>query len=130
MQTPNTLAFVRFTAPGFHCWIDAPEDRAYLRALHRHLFHIEVRLELFHDERDVEYHNLLDYARSCFDEENHGGKSCETMARALADMIGAKWPGRWLQVLVDEDGECGAIITQTPPSVRRRRLRKESRTSQ
>ncbi len=105
------LAVVRFTREGWHSWPDAPESRAYLASLHRHLFHVEVQLEVFHAEREVEYHDLLDFCKEHFHGGDRGGVSCETMAKGLAQRITARFPERWGQVSVFEDNEVGAVYS-------------------
>lgn len=74
---------VRFVAEGWHCWPAAPEHRSYLASRHRHLFHVEVRLPVVHEEREVEFHDLLDAAKVDFGSGEFGAASCETLARDL-----------------------------------------------
>ena len=62
LPNPATIR-VRFSEPGFHCWPQAPERRAYLRNPHRHLFYVTVACIVSHDEREIEFHDLLDEAR-------------------------------------------------------------------
>ena len=106
----NTFAVVRFTAEGRHEWPSATPKREYLSYPHRHIFHIEVRLEVFHDERDVEYHDLLDFCRERFPGGDMGTMSCETMGRQLARSVADFYPGRAVEVYCFEDGEVGAIV--------------------
>lgn len=105
--------FVRFTEEGFHCWPQAPEHRAYLRERHRHLFHVDVETRVLHDEREIEFHDLLSEARALFRGRliygDETGASCETMARALAQELAALHD-RMVTVTVSEDGECGARV--------------------
>lgn len=102
---------VRFTAPGFHSWPDAPDHRAYLRASHRHLFHVELTTPVEHRERQIEFHDLMDEAMSLFEVGFHGSDSCETMAAGLAKSISERYDGRPVTVSVFEDGEAGATAT-------------------
>lgn len=106
----QTLAVVRFQKQGFHRWIDATDDRLYLENRHRHLFHVEVKLELFGDDREVEFHDLLDFCQENFPGGELGEQSCEQMAIALAANIRERWSGRAIVVGVYEDGEVGAQI--------------------
>lgn len=105
-----TTIIVRFTAPGFHRWKDAPPHRAYLGERHRHLFHVEARLTVKHDDREVEFHDLLDFCRDAFVLLTDW--SCEKAARELRDAIREKWPNRKCSVSVFEDGECGALVEE------------------
>lgn len=110
--------FVRFEREGFHRWPAAPDHRAYLRARHRHIFHIEVRMPAaVNDDREVEYHDLLDDARRTWgsDRSDLGMMSCETLAAALARSLSLLY-GRPTTVSVSEDGECGATVSVGEPA--------------
>lgn len=111
MGNERMLALVKFTREGFHHWPDAPLARGYLGTDHRHLFYVEVRLEVHHDEREVEYHDLLDLCKCYFPGGKSGGQSCETMARTLAENIATTFPGRLVEVSILEDNEVGAVFT-------------------
>lgn len=105
------ILFVTFTAPGWHCWPSAPEHRAYLAFSHRHLFHVKVRLEVSHEEREIEFHDLLEFAKTSFGEGDFGAASCETLARKLAQQVAETFDRPWVEVTVSEDGEAGATVT-------------------
>jgi hypothetical protein len=107
----STEVLVRFTREGFHQWADAPPHRAYLAHRHRHLFFVEVMVEVRRDDREIEFHDLLDYCRSLFPGGDLGGASCEQVARALWEAITQRYPGRRVTVGVFEDGEVGARVT-------------------
>lgn len=87
-------------------------DSSYLQFEHRHLFYVKINLEVFQDDRCVEYHMLLRWAESLYDGGmlNFDNQSCEMIARALGEKVRAEYPGRWCAVEVSEDGECGSII--------------------
>lgn len=108
------LAVVRFTKEGFHCWPSAPLSRAYLRDSHRHLFFVEAQIEVHHNEREIEFHDFLDFCRGQFQGGDMGAKSCETMASELLQQITRQWPGRFVEVSIFEDGEVGAIVQSSP----------------
>jgi hypothetical protein len=100
---------------GMHAWPNAPEHRAYLRNLHRHLFHVRVGVDVKHDDREVEFHDLLfqlgtDIA--ALDVKNLG--SCEQIAAELAERMSLRHPKRRVEVDVSEDGECGANVVYVP----------------
>lgn len=114
MADERRWVVVRHAVPGFHRWEHAPENRAYLRATHRHVFHVEVRVEVTHDNRDIEFHDLLDAVADSLP-RNHdwGGRSCETLARIVAERVRALMQlpeHRPVRVSVFEDNEVGAII--------------------
>lgn len=112
--------YVTFQRKGIHLYPqakDAPElqDVAYLGYPHRHLFKFKVTIEVFHDDREIEFHQFLNYLEGLYDagtiELNH--KSCEMIAEELRLQVWRKFPGRALSIEVSEDGECGAIIEWT-----------------
>jgi hypothetical protein len=113
LNTPRTksVAVVRLQVPGFHCWPGATGDRAYLAQRHRHLFHVEVKIETFHGDRELEFHDLLDFCREHFPGGELSGRSCEHMAEELLGAIAQKYPNRAVSVGVFEDGEVGAEVT-------------------
>jgi hypothetical protein len=119
-MTEFATIFVRFTCPGFHNWTGAPEHRAYLADKHRHLFHVEVRMKVAHDDREVEFHDVRDEAHSMFVCLSEGGdatpdfqsRSCEMLARELGRQL-AELYRRPVTVIVSEDGEFGAQIEAT-----------------
>lgn len=105
-------AAVSFRVQGFHRWDGAPEHRAYLRSTHRHLFHVSVRVRVSHDDRQIEFHDLL---AGCQDEFRRivaaaEGKSCEMMARELLSHIYHVWMVDEARVTVSEDGETAATV--------------------
>ena len=113
-MTSSTI-FVRFQVPGFHHWPEPTPQRAYLGQRHRHLFHVEVRTKVEHDDREVEFHDLLDFARSEFPGGELGAQSCEMMARSLGNKIARRF-GRAVEVTVSEDGEVGAAVFTPLPA--------------
>lgn len=106
--------WVKFQRKGYHFYPNAPEEVAYLRDRHRHLFQFKVKIEVFHDDREIEFHMFQNELESWYDngtlELNH--KSCEMLADDLAERIGTRFRDatdfRKLVVEVSEDGECGA----------------------
>lgn len=106
---------VTFSHAGFHLWKDAPSHRSYLKSIHRHLFEVTVSTFVEHDDREIEYHDLIDQAREIFEAgfKNFfsSGRSCEHMARELADCLSDRRGGRWFEVSVWEDGECGSTVS-------------------
>jgi hypothetical protein len=103
-------AVIRFSVPGFHNWPGASGVRAYLADRHRHLFLVEVELQVFHEEREVEFHDLLDFCKTAFPGGDMEGQSCETMATGLYKEVAGQYPDRRLVVSVFEDGEVGAKV--------------------
>jgi hypothetical protein len=116
----DTTVWVTHSFVGWHHWPGAPAERRYLADPHRHRFGVRAEITVGHDDRDVEFHDLLDVVASACDflgpravgkVGNHlGPMSCEMMARDVLAAIGARWPGRRVAVTVDEDGEAGATV--------------------
>ena len=78
----------------------------FLRHPHRHIFHIELRKEVTHADRDVEIIKLKREIKDYLGEEpiNFQGRSCEMIADDLMDRFEASY------VKVLEDGENGALV--------------------
>lgn len=108
----TAYAEISFREAGLHRWKDAPERRAYLRDLHRHCFHVSVRVKVDHDDRQVEFHDLLDGCQAEFRRivAEADGSSCETMARRLLSYVYSVWGVEEARVSVAEDGEVAGIV--------------------
>ena len=89
-------------------WLDV----SFLATPHRHIFHFRVEMEVFHDDRDVEFIQ----AKRIMERWLKDGtlqldyKSCEMMARDLHQKCNATWPARDYVIEVSEDGENGCRI--------------------
>lgn len=46
---------VSFQFEGFHSWPQAPDEVAFLRDRHRHIFHVRAKKRVQHEDRDVEF---------------------------------------------------------------------------
>ena len=105
---------------GMHQWAGAPEGHPHehLRNMHRHVFHVTVRIQQFHDDRDVEYLYALDKLDAFIGESYPTwplGKSCEMMAQWILDYCSSQWgEDRAYVVKVTEDGENGAVLCARP----------------
>lgn len=101
--------WVTFQREGIHMYPDAPEGVEFLRNPHRHIFHFRVELEVFHDDRDVEFILFkreleAQYAEGIMQLDY---KSCEMIAEELYEYISEEYPGRDIVINVSEDGENG-----------------------
>ena len=95
------------------------DDVSFLGFPHRHKFYFKVWIEVFHNDRDIEFiqfQRWLDRRYSSVEKGLDGDvlqldyKSCEMIADDLAGVIQAKYPGRWLKISVAEDNEKGCEI--------------------
>ena len=99
--------YVKFTFEGLHKWKDAPENTSFLRNLHRHIFHVVVKVQVFENDREIEFYELLKYCKSIFTLDELA--SCESMAQMLGYKITQRYPDRRVIVDISEDNENGAI---------------------
>lgn len=100
---------------GYHQWPAAPETRAYLRDRHRHRFGVRVEVDARGDNRELEFHDVLDrveYVIDGLDRDDLG--SCEQIADAIATACAARWEKRRVEAQVSEDDECGATVCLLP----------------
>ncbi len=104
---------VRVALQGWHRWPDAAPPRDYLASLHRHMFHLTATVQVFHDDRDVEFHDLREVLTRWWGDEHaqHDRGSCEAIAvelhHFLTAYLGAQ---RGIVVSVGEDGEAWATV--------------------
>jgi hypothetical protein len=109
--------WVTFQRAGFHRYPAASEDPklsdvSYLGSRHRHLFKFRVEIEIFHNDRELEFHQVLNYCESLY-KDNHleiDYKSVEMLADDLYLQLANRYPGRYIAIEVSEDGECGCRI--------------------
>ena len=114
--------FVRFQKEGIHKYPAAATDPSlatgdeydvsFLATPHRHIFHFEVTIEVFHNDRDIEF---IQFKRWLENQYSQGilaldYKSCEMISDDLYDVIATRYPHRNVVIQVSEDNENGATI--------------------
>ena len=114
--------FVRFQKEGIHKYPAAATDPAlatgdeydvsFLATPHRHIFHFEVTIEVFHNDRDIEF---IQFKRWLENQYSQGilaldYKSCEMISDDLYEVIATRYPNRNIKIKVSEDDENGALI--------------------
>lgn len=106
-----TLIYVKFQREGIHYYPNAPEGVEFLRYPHRHMFHFNVAIQVFEDDREIEFILFKRWLESLYGDQilDLDYKSCEMIADELAQKINDKYPGRYMQIDVSEDGENGAV---------------------
>jgi len=94
-----------------HRYPEAPEEVSFLRNEHRHLFFFRTYIQIFGDNRDIEFIMFKRYVQSILDDldVNQGMFSCEMISNFLHGLISEKFPGRHIKIEVSEDGENGAL---------------------
>lgn len=118
LPATTTVVEVSFREEGWHCWPGAPDRRRYLRDRHRHIFHINVAVLVDHQDRMIEFHDLIDWARNAWHQHivrgpergDMGTQSCEQMAQALGDVLILSMKVPVAYVSVAEDGEVTSIV--------------------
>ena len=101
--------WVTFRKEGIHKYPDAPEGVTFLKFPHRHIFHFKVKLEVFHDDREVEFILFKRELEALYDDETLqlNNMSCEMISDTLAEYIRTNYPNRDFVIEVSEDGENG-----------------------
>ena len=114
--------FVRFQKEGIHKYPAAATDPnlatgdeydvSFLATPHRHIFHFEVTIEVFHNDRDIEF---IQFKRWLENQYSQGilaldYKSCEMISDDLYEVIATRYPDRNIIIRVSEDDENGALI--------------------
>ena len=114
--------FVRFQKEGIHKYPAAATDPAlatgdeydvsFLATPHRHIFHFNVAIEVFHNDRDIEFIQFKRWLENLYKggtlELNY--KSCEMISDDLYEQIATRYPDRNIEITVSEDNENGATI--------------------
>lgn len=120
----KTFIFVTTQFEDVHCYLDAPEEVAFLRTPHRHMFHVKATIEVTHLDRELEFiivkRDLEKMCQKVKEALKPEAKSCERIASWLARAIATKhsWITdklgvervREITVEVSEDGENGSIF--------------------
>ena len=126
MKKGKSMIWVTFQKEGIHKYpaaLDDPKlatgdeyDVSFLGYPHRHIFHFRVCIEVFHDDRDIEFIQFKRWLEKLYSNDKSSGvlildyKSCEMICDELAETISQKYPNRKLEITVSEDGENGATI--------------------
>jgi hypothetical protein len=110
------MIWVTFQKEGVHKYPAALTDPnladvQFLGYDHRHMFKFKVWIEVFHDDRDLEFIQFKRWLESLYGtgtlELDY--KSCEMISDDLYGQITNKYPGRHITIEVSEDGENGSF---------------------
>lgn len=116
------IIWVTFQREGIHKYPGADTDPmlatgdeydvSFLGYPHRHIFHFKVGIQVFHNDRDIEFIQFKRWIENSFKNEilqlDH--KSCEMISDELYEYIATRYPDRDIEITVSEDGENGATI--------------------
>jgi hypothetical protein len=94
-------------------------DVSFLASPHRHIFHFRVSIDVFHNDRDIEFIQFKRWLENLYSTTNNSNgaileldwKSCEMIADDLYIQIADRYPGRAVVIEVSEDGENGCSIS-------------------
>ena len=120
LKKGKSMIWVTFQREGIHKYpaaLDDPKlktgdeyDVSFLGYPHRHIFHFKVAIEVFHDDRDIEFIQFKRWLLNLYKEGTIQSdfKSCEMMSDDLYVAIAKRYPGRKIEIDVSEDGENGS----------------------
>ena len=128
MEKAKRKIWVTFQKEGIHCYPAAATDPklntageydvSFLANPHRHIFHFRVWIDVFHNDRDIEFIQFKRWLKNLY--SNNGivsnpvlelnYKSCEMIADDLYIQIAQRYPERAVTIEVSEDGENGCTI--------------------
>ena len=118
MQQAQRQIWITFRKEGIHKYPAAAEDPrladvSFLANEHRHIFHFRVSIDVFHNDRDIEFIQFKRWCEGLYSTDTLilDYKSCEMIADDLYVQIGSKYPNRNVTIEVSEDGENGCAIT-------------------
>ena len=114
--------WVTFQKEGVHCYPAAATDPqlatgdeydvSFLGTPHRHIFHFKVHIDVFHNDRDIEFIQFKRWLENLYKDSILAldYKSCEMIADDLYIQIASRYPNRAVWIDVAEDGENGCLI--------------------
>jgi len=135
LHKSKRMIWVTFQKEGIHKYpaaLDDPklatgdwDDVSFLGYPHRHMFHFRVSIEVFHDDREIEFIQFSRWLQRLYsvgtdEEDSEAGhtvlaldyKSCEMIADDLFLEIRKRYgSNREVHIEVSEDGENGCVVT-------------------
>ena len=132
VEKAERKVWVQFQKEGIHKYPAALTDPAlatgdeydvsFLGHPHRHIFHFRVWIDVFHNDRDVEFIQFKRWLENLFRTGHTGNnnttdsvlsldyKSCEMIADDIYIQIAQRYPDRAVWIEVSEDNENGCLI--------------------
>ena len=121
-EQAKRMIWVTFQREGIHKYPGADTDPklatgdeydvSFLGYPHRHIFHFKVAIQVFHNDRDIEFIQFKRWLENSFKSGvmQLDYKSCEMISDDLYNYIASRYPNRDIEITVSEDGENGATI--------------------
>jgi hypothetical protein len=124
IKSAQKKVWVTFSKEGIHCFPAAATDPklntgdeydvSFLASPHRHIFHFRVCIDVYHDDRELEFIQFKRWLENLYASSSGvlelNYKSCEMIADDLYTQIAAKYPNRDVWIEVSEDGENGCYV--------------------
>jgi len=123
VKKARRMIWITFAFEGIHKYLeagrsrglaDADMDVSFLAYPHRHMFHFRVGIEVFHNDRDIEF---IQFKRFCERQFTTGSdcvelnnSSVEMLADSLYEKVAIRHPDRDVEIEVSEDQENGCRI--------------------
>jgi hypothetical protein len=87
-------------------------DVSFLGVPHRHIFHFQVWIDVFHNDRDIEFIQFKRWLENMYKDGTLklDYKSCEMIADDIYIKIAQRYPDRAVWIEVSEDNENGCLI--------------------
>ena len=123
-NSARRMIWVTFRKEGIHRYPAAETDTnlktgdqydvSFLANPHRHIFHFNVGIQVFHNDRVIEFIQFKRWLEGLYSGSQAtlqlNYKSCEMISDDLFDQIAGRYPDRDIEITVAEDGENGATI--------------------
>ena len=122
MQAATRKIWVTFRKEGIHKYPAAATDPqlatgdqydvSFLANPHRHIFHFRVSIDVFHNDRDIEFIQFKRWLENLYKDSilTLDYKSCEMIADDIYIKIAQRYPDRAVWIEVSEDNENGCLI--------------------
>jgi hypothetical protein len=122
MDAAERKIWVTFRKEGIHRYPAAATDPqlctageydvSFLANAHRHIFHFKIWIDVFHNDRDIEFIQFKRWLEGLYNKDilQLDFKSCEMIADDLYIQVAGRYPGRAVWIEVAEDGENGCLI--------------------
>lgn len=107
------MIFITTQKELIHKYPTAPNEVDYLKNRHRHIFYFRIWIEVFHDDRELEFIMFKHYVDSIIpkDGTDINSSSCEMLAEWLHNAIIKIYPKRKMRIEISEDNENGVEIS-------------------
>ena len=121
-QHADRKIWVTFQKEGIHMYPAAATDPllatgdeydvSFLGVPHRHIFHFRVWIDVFHNDRDIEFIQFKRWLENMYKDGTLklDYKSCEMIADDIYIKIAQRYPDRAVWIEVSEDNENGCLI--------------------